>query len=200
PDAGAIEGDEEQNICPGNPITLTVEDATQAGNMTYQWQTSPGGEDDWSDMEGENSFTLNLPDGIEEDTDYRFYVKCNNSDMDDHTDPVSFVTNPPNDCYCTPGNSTSYYISSFSTSGGDENIDQENSAPFENGYADHFDEQTVSRLKTLSVDFDAVFGGSTSLGFRIWVDWNQDGIFDDDEVVYQSAGYDDSASGTIEIP
>src|SRR5699024_8429987 len=149
-------------------------------------------------IEGASSNNYTLEEGIEEPTDFRYKLVCDFSDESDISDVIEVTLKPANECYCTPGNSTSYYISSFSTSGGDENIDQENSAPFDNGYADDFDEQTVSQVKTLSVDFDAVFGGSTSLGFRAWVDWNQDGIFDDDEVVYQSDGYAAGASGTID--
>ena len=41
----------------------------------------------------------------------------------------------------------------------------------------------------------------STFGFRIWVDWNQDGTFDPvNEVAYQSGGYATSQSGSISVP
>src|SRR5699024_8139700 len=38
-------------------------------------------------------------------------------------------------------------------------------------------------------------------GFRVWVDWNQDGVFDaTEEVAYQSSSYTASHSGSFTVP
>src|SRR5690625_1148990 len=52
---------------------------------------------------------------------------------------------------------------------------------------------------TGEVSFEVDIEGGTA-GFRIWVDWNQDGHFSSDEVVYQSSGYSSSHSGSFTVP
>src|SRR5690606_13298980 len=51
-----------------------------------------------------------------------------------------------------------------------------------------------------SVDFVTDIMGGTA-GFRVWVDWNQDGEFDTtEEVAYQSSSYLGTQEGTITVP
>ncbi|MGO3184312.1 MAG: GEVED domain-containing protein [Aequorivita sp.] len=103
--------------------------------------------------------------------------------------------------YCVPeGTNDSRYIDNFSTTGGSENVSNLESGFSPDGYGDFTATQTVGQSPSESVDFSADVVGGTA-GFRIWVDWNQDGVFDvEDEVAYSSSGYSANHTGSIEVP
>src|SRR5690625_2483462 len=187
------------DMCPSIAFTLTVENSSPPANgLDRQWQSSPAGEEDWSDIEGANSSTLNLSEGIEEATDYRFTVTCNEGETA-ISDIIEVSINPAEECYCVPeGTNENRYINSFTTSEGEENISNTESGFSVNGYGEFLD-MKVSQLAEGEVSFEAEIEGGTA-GFRIWIDWNQDGVFDEDEVAYSSSGYSSSHQGTISIP
>ena len=103
--------------------------------------------------------------------------------------------------YCIPeGTNSDRYIDNFSTTGGSENISNLGTGFSADGYGDFYSTQTVAQEQGESIDFEAdVIGGSA--GFRVWVDWNQDGVFDTtEEVAYASSGYETTHTGTITVP
>lgn len=199
PIAGTI-GD-NFSVCAGNAFDLNTSEASNPANgLDRVWQSSPAGEDDWTDIDGANSSTYTLTDGIDEPTDFRYKVTCNFSDETDISDVIAVSLNPSNECYCTPeGTNSSRYIQNFSTTGGMENIDNINSGFSNGGYGD-FTDMTVEQVQTNEVSFSTNIEGGTA-GFKIWVDWNQDGQFDtSEEVAYQSDSYSSSHSGTFTVP
>ncbi len=106
--------------------------------------------------------------------------------------------------YCIFSNtsSTSYYIDNFSTTGGTTNISNTGSGFSTNGYGD-FTSLTVTQEQGGSIDYSVSFGSLSTytFGLSIWIDWNQDGDFDDvGENVYLSSAYSSSYSGTITVP
>jgi hypothetical protein len=107
----------------------------------------------------------------------------------------------PGVVYCTPeGTNANRYINNFSTTGGIQNISNLATGFSTGGYGDFFDTHTVEQIAGDMVEFSTDIVGGTS-GFRIWVDWNQDGVFDTaEEVAYASSGYASSHSGSFEIP
>lgn len=106
--------------------------------------------------------------------------------------------------YCTPSLncSSSSFINNFSTTGGTTNITNNgtgcNGQP---GSYIYYSTQTVTQTQGLSINF-TVQSGSFDQGFRIWVDWNQDGDFTDPgEDVYVSPTFATTPfSGTITVP
>lgn len=101
--------------------------------------------------------------------------------------------------YCVPGAvTTSRQINNFSTTGGFEDIVNLGTGFSPGGYGD-YSMNGVSQIINETINFTAnTIGGST--GFRIWVDWNQNGVFDDNEVAYQSTSYAGSHSGSFVVP
>src|SRR5690554_8022527 len=77
--------------------------------------------------------------------------------------------------YCTPSaTTTSKYINNFSTTGGTQNITNNGSGSSTGGYGD-FTYLVVEQEQSGSVNFSSSIAGGAA-GFRIWVDWNQDGV------------------------
>lgn len=102
--------------------------------------------------------------------------------------------------YCTPHATNSLkYINEFSTTGGIINISNLDSGFSTGGYGNFTEDHLLSQFPGTSVNFLAKTLGGTA-GLRIWIDWNQDGIFSPDEVAYASRLYESSHDGIIDIP
>src|SRR5699024_1288790 len=119
------------------------------------WQSSPAGEDDWTDL-NVSSYTLNLSDGVTEATDFRYYVAC--EEQENTSDIISVSLKPANQCYCIPeGSNANYYINNFTTSGGVDNIENLDSGAENNGYNDYTAEHSASQVRTEPINFQADF-------------------------------------------
>lgn len=101
--------------------------------------------------------------------------------------------------YCVAATSgTSYYISSFSTTGGTANISNTGTTMSPGGYS-YNPSMVVSQSEGNSVSFSATNTGGS--GFRIWVDWNDDLTFSDAERMYSSGtSWVTSSSGSFSVP
>ncbi len=200
PTAGTIEAD-DVIYCPNSPILLLAVGASEPANGQIRiWQTSPTGDDNWTDIEGASPSEYTYS-SMDVPSDIRYKVTCTLSGETDISNVISLNLNPVNECYCVPqGTDASKFVNDFSTTGGIDNISNIGSGFSTGGYGD-FTEMTVKQVKTQDVGFTFVGGGSSSTyGFRVWVDWNQDGQFSSDEVAYQSSSYNNTHSGSITVP
>lgn len=102
--------------------------------------------------------------------------------------------------YCIPqGVNSNRYIDNFATTGGIQNISNLISGFSTGGYGD-FTTMAVQVNPGDELSFESDVLGGTA-GFRIWVDWNHDGTFDQvEEVAYHSTGYSNSPSGSFTVP
>ena len=102
--------------------------------------------------------------------------------------------------YCTPTNtySTSYYISGVTTSGGIANI---NNTPTGFSAYTNYTSLFVSQIAGSSFSLNASHPSST-YGYNVWIDWNNDLDFNDAGENVLSTGYLSSPAsiGTITIP
>lgn len=104
--------------------------------------------------------------------------------------------------YCTPvmNCGSADLINNFSTTGGVANISNLNSG-CSGGYI-YYAAQTVSQNPGQNVNISVQSGPSWGQGFRIWVDWNQNGSFaDPGEDVWNSGGSGTGVyNGVIAVP
>src|SRR5690606_26457064 len=117
-------------------------------------------------------------------TYYRCVVTCTGSAQSSTSNVISVGINAPTSCYCSPTSTTgtSYYITSFSTTGGLTNITNNStgSGSFNNYTATH----SASALMGATVNF-SLTTTSALVTRGIYIDWNQDGAFDEvNERVY----------------
>lgn len=153
------------------PVTITG-NATTGNAMQYTGSV-------WQPwLDGGSNTALGLP--------FKVFGEANNA-------PIT---------YCTPaGTNSSYYINSFSTTGGSANISNMNSGFSTGGYGDFYDTHTVSQVPGGTINFEAGFPTGQTYGVRIWVDWNQDGVFSEtEEVAWQSTGYGNPHTGSFNVP
>jgi hypothetical protein len=109
--------------------------------------------------------------------------------------------------YCIPSYtnlcSSADFINNFATTGGSTNITNNNSGC--NGQANnyiYYSGMSVTQLQGASFNISVQSGSSYGQGFRIWIDWNEDGDFADaGEDVWNSGSSGTGAfTGTITIP
>lgn len=104
--------------------------------------------------------------------------------------------------YCTPTpapTGSSYYINSFTTTGGLTNITNNNSGFSTGGYG-NFTTMSCSAIQGTSLSFASSFLSGT-FGARLWIDWNHDDDFDDPgETIFQTTSYVSSITGNINVP
>ena len=100
--------------------------------------------------------------------------------------------------YCAAGGTnSSRYINNFSTSGGISNIN--NPSTYSAGGYGNYTSQAVLAAPGSTVGFSSTFMGGT-FGFKIWVDWNSNSVFDASETMYASGGFQAALTGTITVP
>lgn len=170
------------------PLTLT--------SVEFSWESDGDSfEVEW----GEAGFAVGEEEGTliedltttsttvttEVDTPYEFYVRrnCGAEDGDSFwVGPIAFQTG-----YCTPvytnGCSNGAKVSNFETTGAILNISNSTGTTScgVNGY-NNFAEMAVAAPEELEVTF-AVTVGSYSGGVKVWIDWNGNGDFEEDELI-----------------
>src|SRR5690606_11792427 len=176
------------DACGAVPFNLSLNGATLATGITYQWQSSPAGANTFTDIPGATNmnYTVNNQTAA---TDYRCVVVCTNSNTTDTSTVVSVGQNPFTECYCIPPYSTgcaTYNLNSFvlvgegTTSISDLNTGCNNTdGP---GYAQRMSLFTPVDLlqdKAYPVEINTTSTIPASTRASIWIDFNNDGFFDD---------------------
>ena len=187
-----------QSTCPASPFTLTAATGLFSG-FTFQFQVSTNGGTTWTNLGSATTSTTYTVSTQSAASQYRVIATCPSGGSFTSA-PISVSQNSNSSCYCTPSStSTAYYIDDFNTSGGLTNISNLSSGQSPNGYG-QFLTQVVSQVQTQSVNFNLVYGSGTH-GCGIWVDWNQNGNFNDPgEKVYSSTSRATSHSGSFSVP
>src|SRR5690554_6596411 len=129
-------------------------------------------------------------------TPYQFYVRqnCGVDGESSWVGPINFQTG-----YCIASSTnTSDVITSFETTRGILNIINNTGTTISPGGYGDFTNMTVAHYETGTISFTANF--NTSLGFNIWVDWNNNGTFEESEKVYASGMTGNPFSGSFEVP
>src|SRR5699024_5645495 len=164
------------------------------------------GEDDWTDIEDAHSNSITIEEGILEPTDYRYMVSCEDGDPA-YSDVIEVDLSPGTECYCTPvystGCSSGDKISNVSLTGESESLNN-NSGCSTDDYGDYTDDSDVAvpdmapgETYTLSVSTD--YSAPSSESFRAWIDYDENGLFDDDEEIAYVQGMDGSGTSEVEF-
>jgi len=195
------------------PIIDLVVDGVTSNSIDISW-TAGGTETDWNIEYGPSGFipgsgtpgtasgsAIFTASSLTANTNYDFYVQadCGAGDQSAWLGPISGYTG-----YCEfQASYTDYYINNLHTTGGaTSNISNMNSGIAPGGYEDAT-AMIVSQFEggpdvNLMVDF-----GSQSwygFGLGVWVDWNDNMVFESSEQMYQSFGYSDSYNVSFGVP
>ena len=189
------------NICfAGSPVlsNLTWTSSPLATGYDVYFGTSPTPPLVSSNQVGTN---YALP-ALSANTTYYWKIEPRNNCGVTTSSPVWSFTTQAVPCVCTPTGSTltSTYINNFSTTNGETNIVNNSSGYSAGGYGDFTASHNVSQYRGQTINFSTGIVGGT-VGSAIWVDWNQNGIFEATERVYNTTGYGSGPfTGTITVP
>src|SRR5690554_592166 len=205
-DAGTISSSVTE-ACGGDTFTINSSGTTAPGNgLIFQWQESPSGLNTWTDIAGANSANLTVS-GLSGDTDYRLKVNCSFGNLEDISNVVTVNQSPATSCYCTPpapNNSTLYWIDSVRTFGGTTNISNLGTGFSTGGYIDYSGTHEVGTFPGSDFDLQVDSRNGSTSGIKVWIDWNQNGVFEASELVYESTSGTSSNVNTynanIEVP
>jgi hypothetical protein len=184
-------------------VSLTSADISwTAGGTETDWNIEYGvsGFTPGTGITGTASGTPNFSASLTSNTEYEFYVQadCGGGDLSGWFGPISVFTG-----YCEfEGLDSDYFINNFSTTGGISNISNLTSGFSPTGYEDATSMIVSNFAGSPNINFSVDFGFETwyTFGFGIWVDWNNDLVFDFSEQVFQSSEYEGSFSGSFGIP
>lgn len=163
------------SVCPTINFDLSVAGITAAPGVTYRWQSSSAAAGPFADITGGTTATFTTAQSVA--TFYRCIVKCTGSGDSTISNVINVGINAPTSCYCTPtsNSGTTYYITSFSTTGGLSNITNNGTST---GSYNPYLSQSASALMGSTVNF-SLTTNSQFVYRAIYIDWNQDGAFDE---------------------
>ncbi|QRM89407.1 T9SS type A sorting domain-containing protein [Lacinutrix sp. WUR7] len=188
---------------PGSTYGVTVTGYTTGTALSYQWQYSDTGGAPWTNQGTSTSsyapLTGMLAPALGIVRTWNLVVTCTSSGLSTSSSTGTFTSEITP---CTPvSTNSSNYIDDFSTTNGITNITNNNTGYTTGGYAD-YTSMTASQAPGGNITFSADFiYGFSGMGVGIWVDWNNDGDFNDlNEQIYDSASYITNLNFNYTIP
>lgn len=188
----------ETAICQNQSFTLDLTNNSVASSISYQWQSSTDNVI-WSNL---GVVQNTIPYSISTQsvtTYYRCITTCTISALSGTSTPIMVTQKAVTACYCTPQ-------SVSCTLGGITNVLFEtlNDAPVCNGTTGYTDNSTLTPVPlnanqsyTISLDINSQ-SGTGYVG--LWIDYNQDGIFDANEYTHAGSANFGNLTTTVNVP
>lgn len=175
-------------------ISWTVQGTETNWNIEYGAEGFSPGSGTAGTASGTPEFTM-TPLTTEAYYDVYVQADCGGGDESAWIGPLTVYTG-----YCEFEGTDSYFaIENFSTTGGTtSNISNLNSGYGPNGYEDATAMSVTSFEGGPDVDFEVAL--NTYLAFSIWVDWNNNLMFEPSEQMYSSGMFEESFTGSINVP
>lgn len=186
------------NVCPSVPINLSLAGSSAVTGLSYQWQSSPNGIT-WTNLGAVQNTPYYTVASQTATTSYRAIVTCANGNARDTSTAVTVTQTPLSGCYCTPVlDCTDGDLILNVTFAGINN----NSTCGNNGYTNYTGTVAAPTLTTgntypISV---TVGDGWQYESVSVWIDYNQNGVFDTNEFTYVATGTNQAVTGNIIIP
>lgn len=192
--AGSLEG--PQSVCALSEFMITPVDATNGvSGVVYTWEQSPIDEENWTVIEGATSLNLTMEEGIATSTQFRFTIACEFGNTDT-SEPFEVSLNSAEECYCEPeyalGCDDGDVINQVRIEDEvGEVIFQNDSNCSETGYTDYTQELQTPELMqgdTYTMNITSQSEVPDEDDVRVWLDYNQDGVFVNSEEIGNTAG------------
>ncbi|MFM7018326.1 GEVED domain-containing protein [Flavobacterium sp.] len=190
-------------VCIGVPFELSLQNNLGSG-INYQWKISPTGAAN-SYVNAPGNSTSNTYTAIQSTVNYyKCIVTCTNSGLTFSSNPVMVGLNDPLTCYCTP-----VYTTGITYGDMISNIEITNTTLSNNTGTDtsgpsytHFTGQpnyTATLQAGANYNVIVTVGTFGSQNVAVWIDYNDNGVFDTTERVGYSTSYI-GANGTATFP
>lgn len=174
PDTGTLSG--PTGVCAGTDFTLTASGLTIAVGISYDWQYNDGS--GWQSTGYTSSASYTVTGGINVPTQYRVVTTCLNTSQSATSNVLSLSINSQLYCYCIP-------VSNCSNEG-IQNVtfntlnNSSNKCTNANGYEDFSSLGSLTSVyqgQTIPMSVTAWIN-SNPAGAGVWIDYDQNGVFD----------------------
>ncbi len=189
------------SVCANAAFTLQDTAYTVASGITIQWEYNTGS--GWAPLAGATTTSYTVSSGITTPTDYRMTMICANSSQASNSNVISIGINPFFKCYCTSGATSEYDGELFNVTVGSLNnssVCAYGTTSLSPSYANytHLPPPGLGQGAVIPVSFSAgSCGGSYSGHLKVFIDYNQDGDFNDPgEEAFVSGQFTYSPGGT----
>jgi hypothetical protein len=186
----------QETAFDGSELYLTADGVLGSAGITYQWQKSPNGISDWTDVVNANAMVavINAEGEITDKTYFRLKVTCTETQTE-HISSVVFYEIVPEYCYAGASNNFSAKINNVSFA----NIDNTSTGYDYEDFTNIVADVIIGNTYTFSASTQSTTG-AVNYEILVWVDFNYDGDFDDDgEFLLQTSGTS-PWTGNITIP
>ncbi len=209
PSAGTISG--LTSVCSGNPFTLSLVNSSSVSGLSYQWEISDLGANNWTPISGATIATYTA-EGIIQPKSFRAVVTCLASNLSATTSSFDVNLNSFLNCYCSSSANASSDEDIFKVSLGNwQNISNCTSVAsfgsLQNRYSNYKNISPFVTIQGNTINFQVEIGtcgGNFNNATKAFIDFNHDGLFDEtNERVYQSPNSivgPHIESGLINIP
>ncbi len=183
--------------CPGVEFTLSTANNINSLGMSYQWQSSADGIT-YTDIAGATSRTYTTTQT--DTTWYRMLAVCATGNDSATSTPIRVAMNPITDCYCLPP-STNCSLNDNITNVTISNLNNTSTCGGTTGYTNY-----SSSVAAVNLSQSARYPMSVSVGtggtefVGVWIDYNQNGVFDTNEFTNLGSGTGNAVIGNIAIP
>ncbi len=192
------------SICNGKPFNLTA-DVTPTLGYSYQWQMSTDNEATWVSLGGAQNTANYLVNSQNISSSYRLLVTCSNSDLSTTSNSIVVSQQEFSECYCI--NEIDYNCDegasiinvTFSS------INNDSGCSAGSGYTNYSQNVMAATIEKgsneiISVTIDSGENANQIQSAGVWIDYNHNGIFDEEEYTFIGAGLDQVLTHTVLIP
>jgi hypothetical protein len=188
------------NVCSNTQFTLSLTGAPLESGLSVQWQYSTDGGNTWDNLGvPQTVFSYTVTGGQTAATDYKAIITCVPTSDEVESTVVTVGMSSPIDCICTPSPSNCNLDDEI------QNVTFEginnNSSCTSGGYADYSSTVTPAEVLTgvgYPISITTGDGGGESIA--VWIDYNQDGIFDISEYTLVGTTPGGTVTGNILVP
>ena len=203
PDAGTALAS-LSTACPTTPVIMSLDSATVASGITYQWVSATSATGPWTAVAGANNATYSTT--VSTDTYFACILTCTNSSLADTSSAVQVLSTPFYQCYCNTVNA-----------GGAGSL-MDNVA-FAFGGASFWNNNTATTQPTASPYYSAFTTGPaviqgmeygmgvtiqaplvyTGAIVSVWIDYDQSGSYEPTEWTQVGTNIPGNTTGTVNI-
>ncbi len=167
------------SVCANTPFTLSFQTPQTGAGLTFQWQSGPSALGPWSNIIGQTGTSCVIANQTAA-TWYRCNVEC--SGTPGPSNPLQVLQNGVLSCYCVP-------TTTFGCTDGDvvarvilNTLDNNSGTGCPSGtlgYSDYTGNPLLTTTLNAASSYGlTVFAGEYAEGYAAWIDYNDDGIFD----------------------
>lgn len=186
-------------VCENTEIKLSLSGNGIASGVEYKWQSSTDGLS-WTDLCSAQTTPENTVFTQTVTTYYQCLVTCVSSSLTTTSNSVTVLQKPSNQCYCIPppDDCNGYEIDTVIFAA----LNHTSTCSGPDGYADYTTSVPSTTIQAGETYTMSVYvGNSSGQNISVWIDYNQNGVFDTYEYTYLGSNSgNDSIGNTIDIP